>query len=107
MNDDIVARKSKLQEHKAFLQQNAMQIAQMDKLFTDLTTQLHAEKSRERVENAEFVQYEDTTVSTEIQALRDRITELEKQGKPTISEKDDLASLEKLDPEATVTREFK
>jgi alanine-alpha-ketoisovalerate/valine-pyruvate aminotransferase len=49
MNDDIVARKSQVDKHKQFLQGNALQIASMDKLFTDLTTQLHAEKSRQRI----------------------------------------------------------
>ncbi len=107
MNDDIIARKSKLDEHKAFLQQNAMQIAQMDKLFTDLTTQLHAEKSRERVEDAQFVRAEETTVASEIEILKARITELESKNQPTIIEKEDLKELEKLDPESTVTREFK
>lgn len=107
MNDDIIARKSKLDEHKAFLQQNAMQIAQMDKLFTDLTTQLHAEKSRERVEDAQFVRTEDSTVASEIEALKARIAELESKNQPTIIEKEDLKELEKLDPESTVTREFK
>lgn len=107
MNDDIVARKSKLQEHKDFLQKNAMQIAQMDRLFTDLTIQFHAERSRGRVEETEFVKYEETTVSAEIDKMKARITELESQGKTTITEKEDLIELEKLNPEGTVTRDFK
>ncbi len=49
MNDKITARKSELQAHQQFLQGNAMQIAQMDRLFSELTTQLHAQKSQERV----------------------------------------------------------
>lgn len=109
MNDKIVARKAELQAHQQFLQGNAMQIAHMDRLFSDLTTQLHAQRSRERIEDVEFVRTEETPVREEIDTLEQTIREKQKQNLPVEAEKEDLATLkeiEKENPEAVVTKEY-
>lgn len=109
MNDKIIARKAELQAHQQFLQGNAMQIAHMDRLFSDLTTQLHAQRSRERIENVEFVRTEETPVREEIDTLEQTIREKQKQNLPVEAEKEDLATLkeiEKENPEAVVTKDY-
>lgn len=50
MNAKIVAKKADLDSQRVFLESNAIQIAQMDRLYSELTNQLHAQRSRERIE---------------------------------------------------------
>ncbi len=109
MNDKILARKSELQAHQQFLQGNAMQIAHMDRLFSELTTQLHAQRSRERIEEVQFVRSEETPVKEEIEVLEKTIREKEKQNLPVEAEKEDLATLKEIDkenPDAVVTKDY-
>lgn len=109
MNDKILARKSELQAHQQFLQGNAMQIGHMDRLFSELTTQLHAQRSRDRIGDVEFVRTEETPVREEIDTLEKTIREKEKQNISVESEKADLATLKEIEKdnvEAVVTKDY-
>lgn len=99
MNDKIIARKAELQAHQQFLQGNAMQIAHMDRLFSDLTTQLHAQRSRERIEDIEFVHTEELSLKEEIENIKNEIIELKKNKEPDSIIKifeDDLKEMEEM-----------
>ena len=110
MNDRMIVRKAELEKHKEFLQGNARQIAQMDRLFSDMTTQLHAQKSMERIQEVEFVRTEETTVKSEIEKLEEDIVAKEKEKKDVTQEKTDLSMLKEVEQsnkDSVITKDYK
>lgn len=115
MNAAIVARKEILEKHQKFLQSNAIQIAQMDRLFSDLTNQLHAQKSRERIEENPFVRSEEIPAKDVLAEIFARLEALEKDPNKVVFKEqieelkdvaDELQEIVKDNPEAIVTKDM-
>lgn len=109
MNAKIVAKKADLDSQRVFLESNAIQIAQMDRLYSELTNQLHVQHSRERIEGNEFIRTEEVPLRDEIENIKAEIAELKKNKQDTKPVEEDLKTMEeafKNDPEATVVKDI-
>lgn len=105
MNDRILAEKSKLDKHKVFLQENAMQIAQMDRLFSELTSNLATERSMERMENVPLTETKEVPIDEAISRAETEIRVKEENGEDVTTEKknlDEMKEVQKENPESTI-----